>query len=201
MSQETLLVVEPDSRTASELVSLVEEGMGAWQARYAVECLNQGVCRGLVAYSRIPLGAVLFYSVGLDPSYVLGVIYYVVVGEGYRRRGVGRVLVASAEHVLEEEGADVVLATTRVENLGSRRLFYSMGYREVPLHSIEEECGDLLTKLTCSYEDDLALVKEIGAGFEDVLAALGAKPNARRVERLWYSLCYRPWRSIRLRAQ
>ncbi len=197
MSGEELLVVEPDRGAAPEVADLVGKSMGPWQARYAAECLAQGICRAFVAYSRAPLGASLFYSLSLEPGHVLGVIYYVVVRRDYRRRGLGRVLVASAEHALEDEGADVVLATARAGNLASRRLFSSMGYREVSLQSLEERWGELLTMVTCGYDDDLALVKEIGARLEDVLAALGVESNARKVERLWYSLCYRPWRSMR----
>jgi len=202
VSKSSLLVVEVDSSepsVASSIAELIEEGMGSWQTHYAMACFKQGYCRGLVVLSDAPLGASLFYSLSLEPRYKMGVIYYVVVKREHRGRGIGLILVSSAEHVLEAEGSDIVVATTRADNYRSRRLFSSLGYEEVPLHSIEENYGGLFTKLTCSYEDDVALVKSIRISFAKLIEAFSYRHNKDRIERLWYSLCYRPWRELRSR--
>ncbi|MEM1623382.1 MAG: GNAT family N-acetyltransferase [Sulfolobales archaeon] len=200
MSESTLRVVEVDSLdhlAALSIAKLIEEEMGGWQSHYAMACFKQGYCRGLVVLSDALLGASLFYSLDLEPRYRMGVIYYVVVKREYRGRGIGLVLVSSAEYLLETEGSDIVVATTRADNYRSRRLFGSLGYEEVPLHSIEESYGDLFTKLTCSYEDDVALVKSIRVSFAELIKAFRFRHNKDRIERLWYSLCYRPWRELR----
>jgi ribosomal protein S18 acetylase RimI-like enzyme len=173
---------------------IVEGGMGAWQAYYATTCVEQGYCRALVAfeYGR-PAGVSLFYRLELQPRVSVGVVYYVVVGGEFRRRGIGRALVASAEHLLEEEGVDAVVATTRFDNVGSRKLFGSLGYLEIPLEVVESMFGEAVTKLTCSYEDDLLLFKGLTVDLEGLMEALSTPQNLRQVERLWYGLCYRPW--------
>lgn len=202
MSKSELLVAEVDSseRNAGASISeLVEEGMGAWQAHYAMACFNQGYCRGLVALSGVPLGVSLFYSTRLEPGYSVGVIYYIVVRREYRGQGIGRVLVLSTEHLLESEGSKVIVATTRADNYSSRRLFSSLGYNEIPLRSIEDKCGELFTKLTCSYEDDVAFVKSAGMDLSDLISTFNTKVNIEKIERLWYSICYRPWRQTKRR--
>lgn len=200
MSKRELLVVEVDSSergAAASISKLVEEGMGAWQSHYAMACFNQGYCRGLIALSGVPLGVSLFYSISLEPGYSVGVIYYIVVKREYRGQGIGRVLVLSTEHLLEGEGSQVIVATTRADNHPSRKLFSSLGYDEVPLYSIEDKYGELFTKLTCSYEDDVAFVKSAGIELSDLMSAFNTRANTEKIERLWYSLCYRPWRQTR----
>lgn len=194
----TVVEVDPSVRdAAARLSELVEEAMGPWQAHYAVSCFSQGYCRGLMAMSEVPLGVSLFYSVDLEPGYSVGVIYYIVVKREFRGQGIGRVLVLSAEHILESEGARVIVATARADNLPSRRMFRSLGYDEIPLDSIEGRCGELFTKLTCSYEDDVAFVKSAGIDLSGLISTFGSRVNAEKIERLWYSLCYRPWRQMR----
>lgn len=177
---------------------VIEQGMGAWQAYYATTCVELGYCRVLLALENSELaGVALFYRLDILPRLSVGVIYYVVVEERFRRRGVGRVLVASVEHILEEEGVDAIIATTRFDNVGSRRLFGSLGYVELPIEVIEERCGDVAIKLTCSYEDDLILFKGLTVDLEELVEILSTPQSFRQVERLWYSLCYRPWLRLR----
>ncbi|MCS7099458.1 MAG: GNAT family N-acetyltransferase [Sulfolobales archaeon] len=202
MGEGSLLVVEVDSSDRDlvrRVVELVKKGMGVWQAHYAAACLNQRVCRGLAAILEKLVGALLFYSTRLEPGHSLGVIYYVVVEEEYRGMGIGKVLVSSAEYVLESEGVDLVVATARSENSRSKRLFSSLGYVEVPLHTIEEEYGELLTKLTCSYEDDVVFYKNLRAKFEEFVSVLDLESNTEKIEKLWYALCYKPWRELKNR--
>lgn len=204
MNEGSLLVVEiPSSnRTYSSRVRrLVEEGMGSLQAHYAMACFNQGLCRSLLAVVDGPVGVSLFYSIKLEPEHTLGVIYYVVVKREFRGESIGRVLVLSTEHVLEDDGVDAVVATTRADNQHSRRLFGSLGYTEIPLQSIEEKYGEMFTKLTCSYEDDVVLAKRFKADVSDLIAVLGIKSNEEKIEELWRTLCYVPWKQARLYSQ
>ncbi|MCX8185123.1 MAG: GNAT family N-acetyltransferase [Sulfolobales archaeon] len=200
MSEDSLSVVEVDSSDyglVKKVVELVEKTMGMWQAHYASTCFNQKICRSLAIASEKLLGVVLFYTAQLELDRSLGVIYYVVVREEYRGRGFGKVLVSSAEYLLEDAGVDLVVATARSENTPSRNLFNSLGYSEISLHAIEEIYGELLTKLTCGYEDDLVFFKNMRASLTEVLSVLSLESNLKKIEELWYTLCYRPWREMR----
>jgi len=195
----SLVVTEAvSSEELGTIRSIVECSMGSWQAYYATTCVEQGYCRAILAFENgEPAGVALFYKLDLQPRASVGVIYYVVVEERFRRRGIGRVLVASVEHLLEEERVDAIIATTRFDNAGSRKLFGDLGYVELPLEVVEDRCGEVITRLTCSYEDDLLLFKGLTVDLEELVEILSIPQNSRQVERLWYSLCYRPWLRLR----
>ncbi len=195
----SLVVTEAvGSEELGTIESIVERSMGPWQAYYAATCVEQGYCRAILAFEDgEPAGVALFYKLDLQPRASIGIIYYVVVVEGFRRRGIGRVLAASAEYLLEEERVDAIVATTRFDNVGSRKLFGDLGYVELPLGIVEDRCGEVITRLTCSYEDDLLLFKGLTIDLEELVEILSNPQNSRQVERLWYSLCYRPWLRLR----
>lgn len=61
----------------------------------------------------------------------VGYVYYVAVGLRYRRQGVGAALLDDAVARFRRDGAEVVYAAVEEENLASRRLFESRGFRVV----------------------------------------------------------------------
>ena len=119
--------------------------------------------------------------------------YYVVVARGHRGRGLGKVLVTSAEELC---GADVYLATTTEDNVASRRMFRSLCYAEYAWSRLETLYGwdvvDELVRLTCGYEDDVVMVrpaKKLGE-LAEALKAHGAP------DEVWERVCYEPWRRL-----
>ncbi|HEU4412608.1 MAG TPA: GNAT family N-acetyltransferase [Polyangiaceae bacterium] len=57
-------------------------------------------------------------------------ILFVATGPGFRRRGVGRMLVAAAVDGARGEGAARVVLEVARRNEGARRLYEAMGFRE-----------------------------------------------------------------------
>lgn len=182
-------------RDCVDVVGRVIEGsMSRFHAYYAVACLDAGICKALVAYEGNIVGVSVFYSV---PQLGVGVIYYVAVSSGFRGRGVGMALVASIEEMLEEEGSDVFIATTRRDNLASRKMLSNLGYLEVDLEGIYEELKERITMLTCSYDDDLLYLKPREGGLNFLLNKLLRRDSVKVVEKLWKKICYEPWRRLR----
>ncbi len=102
----------------------------------------------------------------------------------------GKILVASLEELLENMGAEIFVASTSEHNIVSRNLFKNMGYSELTWESVEELLGSeearALEMASCSYEDDVVMVKPYAKLSE-------IKLNIGNYESLWYDICYRPW--------
>jgi mycothiol synthase len=54
----------------------------------------------------------------------------IAVGHQFRRRGLGRALVAAGIQALQRHGAASVMLTTEVDNVAAHQLYASLGYRE-----------------------------------------------------------------------
>lgn len=149
---------------------------------------NRGV--GLVAAVNHRIaGSAIGYVAGFEPPKI-GVIYYVYVKREHRGRGLGKVLVASLEELLENMGAEILIASTRGHNIASRRLFNSMGYSELTWENVEELLGGekarALEMASCSYEDDIIMVKPY-------VKLLNIELDVGNYEDLWFNICYKPW--------
>ncbi|WP_460126262.1 N-acetyltransferase family protein [Stetteria hydrogenophila] len=170
-------------------VEVVGRCLGRVHAYYAREAAVGAGGFGLVARegSRVA-GAVVAYPA--RGPVCLGVIYYVAVLEGWRGRGLGRVLVASAEEALEWEGCRFTVATTSRGNEASVRLFSSLGYRVLGVEEAAGELGweavDALLHASCSFEDDVLMVKPWDPSTLSKLA-----PDDYR--ETWWRACYKPW--------
>jgi GNAT superfamily N-acetyltransferase len=96
----------------------------------------------------------------------VGVVYYVVVDERFRRRGLGKILVSSAEQIFEDLNLDFSIATASIDNVVSHRMFKSLSYDEEDLERISRICShqiqEMILKLSCGYEDDLYFIKILG---------------------------------------
>ncbi len=184
--------MEAQVRVVEDLVAAVEvigEVFGWRDAYYAREAAHAASGVGLVALADGErAGAVVAYAAPGPLS--LGIVYYIAVRPRWRGRGLGRVLLASAEEALEWLGAEAFLATASAGNEASATLFSGMGYTVKAIWEAAGEIGweavDALLHAACSYEDDLVMVKPW---------------EPRRLSRLspehyrdtWWRACYTPW--------
>lgn len=88
-------------------------------------------------------GAVVGFLEGLvfDGAPPIGYVYFVAVDPARRGRGVGRALVAEAMDRFRAAGATRVFAAVPDDNEASRRLFESLGFREVPRAALRQWYG------------------------------------------------------------
>ena len=176
------ITVEEDWRKALRLVRRV---MGFYNYYYASATSTLGA-RGLVAkVNGVAAGSVVFYAVELELTTV-GVIYYVVVKPQFRGLGLSRVLIASAEVLMESDyGAECFIATTTSDNLASIRAFAGLGYEVRSLSGYGEGVEDeFINLVACAYEDDVAMVKgDLRLTDSDM----------DRAYEVWRRACYEPW--------
>ncbi|MFL6139085.1 MAG: GNAT family N-acetyltransferase [Frankiaceae bacterium] len=126
-------------------------------------CLAEPACRVVVAeYDRQVVGmAILALSrIGQLLDTVAVELHHVVVADGYRRRGVGRALVATGVSWAEELGADEVVAGVYPNLREANRFYARLGF--APL-----------------------LVRRVAptAGLKRRLAAIDRRPRVERVRR------------------
>jgi GNAT superfamily N-acetyltransferase len=179
--------VVSNGRLASRIVSSVMGEYHGYYAGWAARTCGEGL---VAMVNDEPAGAAVYYRVeGNGRS--IGVIYYVAVLRDYRRMGLGRILVASAEEALGD--VDVYVATTSESNVASRRLFSSMGYRVESWEAFEARTSpataEALYLAACAYEDDIVMYKEAWRG---ALKGLGAA-MLRAAQEAWDELCLKPY--------
>lgn len=193
MATSGVIVVEDADRAAA----LVERVMGWWHGYYAkavLERLDASV--GLVArVDGKPAGASIgFVAEGEGPR--VGVIYYIVVDERYRGRGLGRLLVSKLEERLMSWGAETLIATIEEGNEASMRLFSSLGYKVLGVSQAERLLGwealEALLHAACSYEEDYVALKPVRVGVEQLRCL---RPGSYRD--VWWRACYEPWLDLR----
>ena len=177
-----------------EGLKIVGRSMGWWHRYYAEAAVRRGVatCLVLVDDGRA-VGTAIVYIV--DAVLRVGVIYYVAVDPSKRGCGYGKILLASAEEVLEERGCRVFVATTTEDNDAALRLFRSMGYEAIHLDELGRicpECLDNVLRATCGYEDDVLLYK--GCSLRELLKVFR---RCRACRDVWYEICYLPWVEMR----
>ena len=186
----SIIVVEDEE----EAIRIIKRVMGERHAYYALEALRAlEESTGLVArVNGRSVGSVVAYIArgsGRAPS--LGIIYYVAVLPQYRGRGYGKVLVASAEEILESSGSEVFVSTIEASNEASINLFRSLGYATLSLEDAREVIGMRavlgVLHAACSYEDDIIALK--GDDFEAKLVTVD-EDSYRDV---WWKTCYKPW--------
>lgn len=176
--------------------------MGWWHGYYAKACFRASVCRcvSLNIDSKC-VGIGLYYVLNTRP--IIGVVYYIAIASKLRGQGLGKVLLASIEHLMEEEGAEVFIATSALDNENAIRLFKSMGYIVLEWSELVKHVGydvyELLLRATCGYEDDVVMIKSFKSDkFDRVLTNLVNNRNIRVANRVWYTICYEPWRRVRM---
>ena len=170
-------------------MAVIREVMGRWHAYYAEHSRSVGG-RGLVLEERgNRLGSVVFYEAKLG-SITLGVIYYVAVKPRYRGQGLGKILVLSAEELMNP---DLYVSTLQSSNMPSRKMFESICYKPYTWSQLEEfssMLAEAIYRSTCSYEDDLVMIK---GGISGVRLDGDSLKRARRI---WDIACYKPWKRL-----
>lgn len=183
------------SRNCSSIVrDVLEKTMTWFHSYYAVSCIDVGICRTVVAYDSSVVGVGVFYIV---PRLGVGVVYYVSVLPEYRGMGIGKAIVASIEEILSYEDTEVFIATTRRDNIASREMLKNLGYLEIELEELSNTVEELVTMMTCGYEDDLLYVKTCGIDVEEFFDKITRPSSVSTIESVWRKICYRPW--VRLR--
>jgi len=179
--------VVSDRSLASRIISYVMGEYHGYYAGWAARTCGDGL---VAKVNGKPAGAAIYYRVRGDGRSI-GVIYYVAVLREYRRMGLGRILVASAEEALG--GVDVYVATTTESNVASRRLFSSMGYKVESWDALEAEASpavaEALYLAACAYEDDIVMYKEAWRG---ALKGLGAAA-LKAAHEAWDEVCLKPY--------
>lgn len=196
MITETMKIVECSRNCSNIVVDILEKTMSWFHSYYAAACIDMGICRALIAYERDPVGVGVFYRV---PGTEIGVIYYVAVLPRYRGRGIGRTIVASIEQLLSFEGTEVFIATTRVDNVASRDMLSNLGYIEVFIDNLSDDLREIVTMMTCGYEDDLLYVKLEKISLEEFFDIISRESTVKVIENLWRNICYSPWARLRRR--
>ncbi|MEM1682715.1 MAG: GNAT family N-acetyltransferase [Ignisphaera sp.] len=180
-------------RECIDIVEKIFNSSFSWfHSYYAKSCIEVGVCRSVVAYEDEDVAIGVFYSID---KLSVGVIYYVAVLPTHRRRGVGKIIVASIEEILSSEGISTFLATTRSSNIASRRMLNGLGYVALELDRIDEDIREAITMLTCGYEDDILYIKTFDKPIDEFFKKL--IQNLDAIELVWRTICYNPWRKLR----
>ncbi len=110
--------------------------------------------------------------VGFSQSYLvkkmglrIGVIYYLGIKREWQGRGLGKLLVTESERYLSRRQADLIIATTKSDNIRVQKLFKSLGYKIYHWSEIAEQCNwlllDILIRAARAYEDDILMIKQL----------------------------------------
>lgn len=161
---------------------------------YAVSCIDVGICRTVIAYDKKVVGVGVFYAI---PRLSTGVIYYVAVLPEHRGRGTGKAIIASIEEILSYEDIGIFIATTRKDNTASRKMLKELGYVEIELESLSDTLEELITMMTCGYEDDILYIKSGGIDITKFFSEIVKPSLANTIESIWRKICYRPWVKLR----
>ncbi len=195
-----MFVKECNSDCINIVEELIEKSLSWFHAYYAYTCIKIGKCKAVVCGDGdIVKGVGVFYIVDTKPISI-GIIYYVAVEQRFRGQGIGKIIVASIEELMDIYGAKLYIATTRLDNIPSRRMLEDLNYKEIILDSINEKLRDAIEKLTCAYEDDVLYVKS-SKNYQSfsIETILSNKINYRIINDIWNILCYRPWIKLRQR--
>ncbi len=178
-----------------EALRMVKSVMGWWHGYYAKASRAIGA-RGLVLkVDGDSIGSTIYYSIKL-PSLSIGVVYYVVVRREYRGRGYGKILVSSAEELMEP--VDLIVATINGDNRSSISMFNSLSYKLYKwdeLYEINGSLSDAIYRVTCSYEDDIVAIKTS----LDISEVKFNQSDMEESMKVWDTACYRPWRRLKNR--
>lgn len=177
-------------RYANLVEEIVSELLGKYHGYYAAYSLETGIALAALLEDCGDIrGVEVFYETSIGVT-KLCVHYYIVVRRAFQGRGYGKILVASVEEYCGS--SKFFIATTTSDNIRSIRLFESLGYKRYTFEDIEELIGEdeayELVKATCSFEDDIFLVKP-------ELKSSSIKGEASN--NTWRRICLEPWLKLR----
>ncbi len=182
-----------ETNNTSIVQEIIESTMGPLHAYYAVECMKTKICRSIIVlHDDKPVATGVYYTVPIDTK-ILTIIYYIAVEKNYQKQNIGKITVLSIEE-LTNQNAVAYIASTTIENKASIKMFKNLGYTVLTLDELykryNEKTINLLTKITCSHEDDVYLIKTIMPyTIRQILSNI--KPGT--AHRIWHQICYKPW--------
>lgn len=178
-------------------LDVIRASMGRWHHHFARSVKDYGGVVLDLIFRGKTVGQSVVYAVDLGYS-VLGVIYYIAILPGYRGRGLGKILLASAEEVLSDMKSEHLLATISGDNEASLKLFGEMGYQLYSWDQISNRCGkgvaEVIRMITCGYEDDVVALK---SALGDPVFPKICDINGGVAKRWWRSACLKPWLDLR----
>ena len=187
--EQRLSVVERAS--LDHCMHIIESALSPWNAYYARSAVESGVASyAALLLDSQTVGCAVFYHLETRPR--IGVVYYIAIHPSVQGRGLGKVLLASVETLLEMRGCSIFVATTREDNAASRALFRSMNYVEERIDSIyhlSPRAAENMVRALCSFEDDLVMYR--GSTLQTLIRAFEKCGKACRD--VWYRICYLPW--------
>ncbi|MCS7111557.1 MAG: GNAT family N-acetyltransferase [Ignisphaera sp.] len=194
-----MIVEECNKECIDDVGEILERSLSWFHAYYASVCIEQGICRALVCRDKdIIAGVGVFYAVETKPTSI-GVIYYVAVEKNFRGHGIGKAIVASMEELMEIDGVEFYIASTRSDNIASRRMLEELNYSCILLEDLDNDFREIVEALACAYEDDVLYIKSVKGNVEQFKSVLLDEANRRKIRKLWSTLCHGPWLMLRRR--
>ena len=181
-----------------DALKIIGERLGEYHAYYAEVAATSPYGSWLcLELQGSVIGSSIVYVLPTDPT--VGVVYYIALSKGFESKGLGKVLLASSEEILEMRGCKAFIASTTLDNIKSISLFKSMGYAAITIDEIYDAMDhrdvDLLLRALCSYEDDVVFIK--GMDLDAIIDVI--EKSSKRVAKLWRKICYEPWRRLSIR--
>ncbi|HDI31210.1 MAG TPA: GNAT family N-acetyltransferase [Thermofilum sp.] len=156
-----LSVREARREDLRDILEIINRSFNEWDKHWAVQGLNHTKVFIAETEERNLAGFVETYVTRVEKVGKIGVIYYIAVKPEYRHKGVGRSLVFKAEEYFRLRKAIFSTASTKYDNLASRLLFKSMGYKELLVTHNPGPVVERLIKALYAYEDDIIFYKRL----------------------------------------
>ncbi|MBB5253197.1 GNAT family N-acetyltransferase [Sulfurisphaera ohwakuensis] len=92
----------------------------------------------------------------------IGAIFYVGILPEYRGKGFGKELIKKAEEIFKRKNVDIIVASTKSDNIAAIKLFKSLDYTIFNKKYVKNKIIELLD----AYEDDTIVCKELNENIE-----------------------------------
>lgn len=195
----TMIIEECSIECIDDVKRIVGDSLSQFHAYYASICIELGRCSAVRCRDgNGVVGVGVFYVIDVKPISI-GVIYYVAVERRFRGYGIGKAIVTSIEELMNMRGVGFYVATTRLNNIASRKMLEELNYIGISLEKIDINVRKIIEELTCAYEDEVIYIKSSNNSVKQFLDTILDKTNHRKIKELWSVICYSPWIKLRQR--
>lgn len=195
----TMIIEECSIECIDDVKQIVRDSLSQFHAYYASICIELGKCSAVRCRNdNDVVGVGVFYVIDVKPISI-GVVYYVAVERRFRGYGIGKAIVASIEELMNMRGVGFYVATTRLNNIASRKMLEELNYTGILLEKIDINVRKIIEELTCAYEDEIIYIKSSNNSVKQFLDTVLDKTNHRKIKEVWSAICYRPWIKLRQR--
>lgn len=156
-----LSVREAKREDLRSILEIINKSFNEWDKHWAIQGLNYTKVFIAETEERNLAGFAETYVTKIERVGKIGVIYYMAVKPEYRHKGVGKSLISKAEEYFRLRKAIFSTASTKYENIASRMLFKSMGYRELFVTQSPSPFIESLIRALYAYEDDIIFYKRL----------------------------------------